>query len=540
LKVKILKNFIYIFLLLSLCTNSVISAAAEIHHSFDTDSPKNCVAVRGNGGRGAAHMSALANSHERYGMLWGIAGASSGSVLSFLVDSIYGNPLLKDCEGTQCSPTETAARAALLMKSELSRTASLAQFPEATTFTMFFRIAMLLKEQDIEHLLIKDPPEGMFRLRQLLLLPALSDIINPEILRTIEQSSEPVAVAKDIVKGLLLGANFEFDGLNTFIRPGIVSFPKLTEFLGRMGDFLSLQGDFVDRQGMATYLKTCAVPGLHRPWSQVREMPAGNTTCGRMYTSLIQDYYQKARNSGQPSVRLNQVVGTNLRTLVSIARLEGPSALKWEQAQQSYLSGATWHGKLPLRDLTIGYFGNDSDLDKLQANKFQYDDIKTSKIRILKGQTWRDVLNTSPAEPGISSGVKLATKELAVGLGGWIDLHPVQSLLNIGCDVVVLQTTEGPMLNQYSDKVLDLFDATPSEHLSFYSLDQTNSSLAQALKKVSGIKCIDYDKYSILDVDGLADAGWNAPFLTQLDFFKTGPNPDPKIVHALNKKGCSP
>jgi hypothetical protein len=535
-----LKNFFSLCLFLSLLAHSVVSDAAEVNHFISADSPKNCVAIRGNGGRGAAHISALANSHERYGMLWGIAGASSGSVVSFIIDSIYGNPLLRDCEGTRCNPKETAARAALLMKSELGRTASLSQFPEATAFTMFFRIATLIKEQDVENLLDKDPQEGMSRLRQLLLLPALSNIINPEILRTIEQSPHPVAVAKDIVKGLLLGASFEFDGLNTFVRPGIVSFPKLTEFLGRIGDFYSLQGEFADRQGMATYLKSCATSGLHRPWKQVREIPAGDSTCGQMYTRLLQDYYQKARNSERPSVRLDQVVGTNLHALVATARLEGPSAKKWVQAQLSYRSGESWSGVLPLRDLTIGYFGTDDVLDRLHANKFQFDDIRTSKIRILKGQTWRDALNASPAEPGISSGVKLTTQELAIGLGGWIDLHQVQPLLNIGCDNVVLQTTEGSMLNQYSDKVLDLFDASPSEHVSFFSFDQINSSLAQALKYASGIKCIDYDRYSILDIDGLSEAGWNAPFLTKLNFYNSGLSPDPQIVHELNKKGCTP
>ena len=96
------------------------------------------------------------------------------------------------------------------------------------------------------------------------------------------------------------------------------------------------------------------------------------------------------------------------------------------------------------------------------------------------------------------------------------------------------------MLKQYSDKVLDLFDATPSEHISFFSFDQINSSLAQAMKYASGIKCIDYDRYSLLDSDGLSDAGWNAPFLTQLDFYKSGLSPDPQIVHELNKIGCTP
>jgi hypothetical protein len=134
----------------------------------------------------------------------------------------------------------------------------------------------------------------------------------------------------------------------------------------------------------------------------------------------------------------------------------------------------------------------------------------------------------------------LPTKDPEIALGGWVELHPVQPLLNIGCQEVVLQTTEGSILDSYSDQVLSLFNPTHTERNKFYSFSHAESSVAQALKKASGIKCIEYDQFSITDVDGLGNIGWNAPFLTHSPFFTNAKNPDPNIVSRFSKKGCAP
>ncbi len=499
-----------------------------------------CVAIRGNGGRGAAHISALAKSHEQYGLLWGIAGTSSGSVVSFIVDSIYGNPLLYDCDGTRCTPQETAARAALLMKSELNRSAALVQFPESSAFFLFFRIEPILKQLKVEQLLNDDPAAGLATLRAIVSDPRIKTAVNQEILELLDRSPKPVEVAKDIVKGLVLGSEFKFDNATTFIRPGIVSYPALSEFLGRVGDFYALEKNFSDKTGMNNYLKACATPGRGKPWTEVRDLPAGDSTCGKTYVGLIQNYYRAAIASGQPSKRLDQPVGTNLHTLVANAVIVGQSAERWRQARQAYVTGTPMEWAPTMEDLRIGFFGRAADLDRLHANPLHFDDIKTQKHHIFKNQTWRQVLQTSPAEPSVSRGVELPTKDPEIALGGWVELHPVQPLLNIGCQEVVLQTTEGSILDSYSDQVLSLFNPTQTERNKFYSFSNAESSVAQALKKATGIKCIEYDQFPITDVDGLGNIGWNAPFLTHSPFFTNAKNPDPNIVSRFSKKGCAP
>jgi len=501
---------------------------------------KYCVAVRGNGGRGGAHFSALARTHEQYGMLWGIAGASSGSVISFIVDSIYGNPLLYDCDGARCDPQETAARAALLMKSELSRGASLAEFPESATFLLYFRIVPMLQEHKVEQLLEVAPDKGLAALRMILSSASIQSSVNHEILEILDQSQNPIVVAKDIVNGLFLGAEFKVDNPNALIRPGIVSYRALIEFLGKVGDFYALQGDFADSAGMNDYFKACATPGHGKPWSEVQRLPAGQSTCGQTYSQLIKNYYLAANARGYASQRLNQSIGTNLHTLVGTALIGGQSAQRWQDAREKYLKGLPNNWAPQLADLQVGYFGTNEDLDRLQSNPLRLTDIKTQKNYALNNQTWRDALSTSLAEPSISRGVELSTHHSHVAIGGWIDLQPVQPLLSIGCQEVVLQTTEGSILGGYSDQVLGLFNPTQAERLKFNSLSDTESSVSQALTRATAINCIPYDKIAISDLEGLGNAGWNAPLYSRSAFFQSTQKPDPRFVQALTQTGCAP
>src|SRR4051794_20419860 len=79
--------------------------------------PRLCAGIRGNGNLIAAHWTALARILENYGMIEGTAGGSSGSITQFIYESIYANPLLRQCASGACSDEEAGARAGLLMKS---------------------------------------------------------------------------------------------------------------------------------------------------------------------------------------------------------------------------------------------------------------------------------------------------------------------------------------------------------------------------------------------------------------------------------------
>src|SRR5690606_16621521 len=79
--------------------------------------PKLCAAVRGNGPYILVHFAGLARVVEHYGVVDGIAGGSSGSLSTFLYDSILENPAVSRCGSRRCSESERAARVSLALKS---------------------------------------------------------------------------------------------------------------------------------------------------------------------------------------------------------------------------------------------------------------------------------------------------------------------------------------------------------------------------------------------------------------------------------------
>jgi len=77
-----------------------------------------CVGILGNGLRLWAHYTALARVVEDFGLIHGVAGGSSATITSWLLEGMLANPNVKDCEGggRQCTDMEQRARLSLLLK----------------------------------------------------------------------------------------------------------------------------------------------------------------------------------------------------------------------------------------------------------------------------------------------------------------------------------------------------------------------------------------------------------------------------------------
>src|SRR5262245_49290039 len=76
-----------------------------------------CAAVRGNGENIGAHFGSLAHIIETYGVIEGMAGGSSGSITTFLYESILSNDAVNTCGKKACDASQRSARVSLALKS---------------------------------------------------------------------------------------------------------------------------------------------------------------------------------------------------------------------------------------------------------------------------------------------------------------------------------------------------------------------------------------------------------------------------------------
>ena len=119
------------------------------------------------------------------------AGGSSASITIFMAESINKNPLVTRCGDERCSDTESAARAALLLKSFPGYVAHLGTTDEAAAFMQLQALLAKLQTQEIEDLLETDAEAARTALEALLSSPDIRDLINPEIIATVSAQPQP-------------------------------------------------------------------------------------------------------------------------------------------------------------------------------------------------------------------------------------------------------------------------------------------------------------------------------------------------------------
>ena len=144
-------------------------------------------------------------------------------------------------------------------------------------------------------------------------------------------------------------------------------------------------------------------------------------------------------------------------------------------------------------------------------NRNNYTDEKTNRFRAIDNVTWADVLRYSPAEPGLSRALVLPDGR--VSAGGWSDLHPVQSLKNMGCDKVIYLTRQGEE-SRFARGVSQLLGMQPDDDTALFDLSQTNSGFSQALDLADGVWCTNWDQQEQLNFDAFFADAYSAPFQT--------------------------
>jgi len=497
-----------------------------------------CVAIRGNGELVTAHFAALARIAELFGPFDGVAGGSSGSITSFLTESMHMHPLLSTCAAGPCTRAEAGARLGLLYKSLFGYLGAMGERDEAVAVGRILGVIQLAQSEGIGELIAQNKiSEAWSALVTLFESDDVRDLINPELLTLLKESPDQGKHVRDIWSMLTGFGSFSADDPIIFIRPGIVNFAGLAAEVGRIGSFYAGYGAF-DTAAWTAFLDGCAEAGLGLPWPLVAGIDVGGTSCGQRFSTLLTAW----RASFIPTEdtapnRIDDRVGAHMRALAITSVLTGQAATQFATAWTAYQNAQTWTLPVAFADVKAGYWGKAVDVSGVVSNPRGYLDLKTSKATTLGQATWREVLSLSPAEPGLSRAIALdATR---VSAGGWPDLEPVLALKNAGCERVVYLTRRGAS-SPFGRGVAKLLGASDADLDALHDLASPTSSFSLSLTEAAGVWCTDWNAFGATDLTGLSLDAYNAPFeVHDPTLVPAGPAYAPTTTDA-GLVGCTP
>lgn len=475
-----------------------------------------CVGVHGNGNMIMAHFGSYARIVEHYGLFDGASGGSSGSVSLFLYESIFANKALRQCASGPCSPAEAGMRAGLLLKSLQGYLAYIAGVTdEAAVFRGLVPVYKKAKDQGMDALLVTDKLKARNLLVKLLESPDVRDIVNKELLHLLKNSPDPAFHTKTVYEGLANTTEWRTDDPIILVRPGVIDFGGLTRKIGRIANFYAGYGP-ADEAGMKRFLDSCAIPDNRgKSWDEIAGKGESTTECGKKYFELLHQYRSKllANEAGFPS-RIDDDIGLYIPVLISTSILEGQRAAgRFAKARRNFLAGKPLEWESDFADVRFGYWGREADLQLVQSNPRKFADLKTKKFLALGQRKWKEALQYSPAEPGLSRAQEMSDSR--VSAGGWSDLHPVLPLQNLGCRAVVYVTRRGEE-SGFNRGIATLLGMRPEEDAQLYPLDPasdgTESSYRLAVKQADGMWCTNWNDSKTADVAGTVADAYNAPF----------------------------
>lgn len=495
-----------------------------------------CAAVRGNGQRIPAHFASLARIVEHYGPLDAIAGGSSGSITSFLYESISSNPNTIQCGVAACSSSQRAERIAFLLKSLQGTLELLAQSPEVQALGDLAKLVAEVKAQGIEELAAEDVEAAREALLAILESDELGPLVNPELLELLTSSPDPEMHVRDIAGAIGSLGSFAAPTALELVRPGVIDFERFADLIGRIAGFYAGYGSAYDQHAMESLLADCAPASRGMVWSQAAAVAAAEgATCGARFAAML-TAYQGAVDSSTPN-RADDPIGARLPVLVMTSVVEGAGAAEMARAQAAYRAAQVPTLAIDFDDVRIGYFGQKADLERVAGNPRGFADLKTKKFLALGERSWREVLSYSPAEPGLARALELAGGSGSYSAGGWPDLHPVQVLENLGCDQVVYVTRQGGE-SRFAQGVASVLGMSAAEGEELYDL-AGKSGFAAALERAGAVWCTDWDGVGG-DLESLAANAYNAPMETSQAFFADGAGAYPAAQSGLGVVGCTP
>lgn len=492
-----------------------------------------CAAVRGNGVRMFAHFTALARSHEVFGTVDAMSGGSSGSIVSYLSDAIYSNPLLNECGDRKCSKDEVASRIALLYKTVGPAIVRATHAKSSYLFDLPTSLLKVLDQNNIEAML-KDNPSGAVQLfNDTINQKDFKSVINPEIYTVMSRSEDKAGTLADLLKGIRGTNDFTLDSSLIFVRPGILDFNVLIDVYGHIGSFYAMTGPYADRSKMQEFLSLCSLSGIGLSWPDLSKRSAGQSTCGNLFEELAAASFSHINELGD-WLFTNRPVATTLPALVSVSSMLGDSAVMLREAKLNYELGKPVQWKPNFDEWRVLYAGRADDLKLLMKNRNNYSDLKTKRAFVQAQMTWRDIMTRSGSEPGQQAAIAL--NDVGFTSGGWVDGQGVRPLMNIGCKKVIL--FDSLPLQSFQKDVAQRLGASDGDVNSLFDVNLASSSLSLNLEDASAVWCTDWNKAPAWDFAAVGELGWTA----EVENRSLG-NPKGylnKIMNGRNLTACTP
>ncbi len=463
-----------------------------------------CAGIRGNGQNLFAHYGSLARHVEEYGAIKCAAGGSSGSITAFFVESMWASPDVHNCRRRPCRIRARDARMSLMLKSVVG-------LVDTGLFEDVETIADLIagiQAGGIEELLESDPEEGVAALIRL--LRDLGPLINPELFELFENSPDPVFHATDIIEGLQKGLQFIVDDPKVFLRTSVINFDAFATLVGVYGSFYAGYGP-ADRDGVSAWLDACATPGIGLTWEEVAELPGTEgRTCGETFSDLFNAYREAFAVHGGRN-RADDPVGGYMPSFGVTGVLTGEAIVEWEAARAAWIAADPIPFEPNFDDVGVGYWGQARELRRMALNlDRRFTDLSSEQFVPLGSATWREVLSSSPAEPGFSPGVPLSSGFVSVG--GWADPLRVTPLEALGARRTITINRLGGV-GGFTESVTRLLNASDAQIEALYSTVDPASSFYVGLSEATGVWCTDWDGQGG-DPNLLFNDAYNSPLIT--------------------------
>lgn len=497
-----------------LVTLGLVLSLSPVHAQTSDHSVKTCAAVRGNGDRILAHFGSIGRYHDSYPAFDGIAGGSSGSITSFIYESMLMNPLLKECGGTSCTSEEKRQRLAFLVKSIMGYVDVYKNTEEvqALLFTIdaVKDLRALFAEPSFQKLMEYDAAAAAQKVVAVLKSPEFRGLINPDLITLFQNSQNIPFHLKELERNLKNFGSWKAADPSIFFFPGFINWPELARRMGRIADFYAGYGAYYPQREVDAVLQQCAPQLAGKDWNNAEIL-----ACQKEFTALIADYRKANIADVSGPHRIQDPIGKGTMALASTSILMGDENLAiYKAAHDSYRRGEAYEFQPKFSDIRMGYFGREADLARIQKNERGYTDTRTQRFESLGTRAWQDIISVSPAEPSLSDIRPVDAGRYSIG--GWIDLSPTLVLRNAGCDEVVYFTRYVDRnISGFAASIVKLLNASDDELQQIIGANPDvvpTPAFILSNNEATGVWCTDWDAPAMGDFNAQFRAGLDGIF----------------------------